>query len=119
MQLVKRRFVYTFTYRSKFGESVELKTVYDIEFRRYDDRKCTYITVKPDFGPPKRLKVVDVGITWKSLLRASEWCSSDSKNHLDTWLEMDIADDAKNNVPLVRENGVIPEQKFSTGIRNG
>ncbi len=107
--------MFTFAYTSKLGETIKLKTIYNVQFRRYDDSEYTHIIIKPDFGPSKKIKVMDVGITWKSLLCASEWCSSHSKNHTDTWFEMDIANDVKDNVPLVRDNDVIPEQKLSTG----
>lgn len=115
MQLVKRRLVYKFEYASKFGEMIELRTVYDVQFCRYDDSKYTYITVKPDFGPSKKLKVEDCGITWKSLLRASMYCSAHSQGHVDTWFEMNVAGDVHDATLLRSDADVIPEQKLSTG----
>jgi len=115
VQLVKRRLVYKFEYTSKLGETIELKTVYDVQFRRYDDSKYTYITIMPDFGPNKKLKIMDCGITWKSLLRASSYCSAHSRGHIDTWFSMDIEGDVKAGTLLRSDAGVIPEQKLSTG----
>lgn len=115
MRQVKRCFVYTFEYTSKFGETVKLETRYDVVLRRFSHSKYTYIEIRPDFGPSKKIKVVDCGITWKSLLRASEYCSAHSRGHIDTWFEMDTEQDVKNEVLLCSEGDVIPEQKLSTG----
>lgn len=118
MEQAKRCFVFTFEYTSKFGETVKLETRYDVVFRRYDDSRFTHIEVYPDFGPKKYLKVHDCGITWKSLLRASEYCSAHSKGHIDAWFEMNTEQDVKNGTLLCSVPIVIPEQKLSTGTQN-
>jgi len=107
-----------FTFRTEFtgtyGDTVTLKTIYKVLFKRYPDSRFTYVTVEPEFAPNKRLKIIDCGITWKSFFFAFMWCSGDSEGHIKEWVKMSLLQDED---PEHVENGgdcVIPDIDLST-----
>lgn len=110
--------VYRFTssIEGKGGNLATLSALYRVSFRKNDIEDYVYIVIKPDFGPAKHLRISDVGITWKSLLKAWQWCSANAMQHLATWQEMDIQEGAVGGHCVQSGAIVIPDKQLSTGL---
>ncbi|MEE8599284.1 MAG: hypothetical protein V3S69_07260 [Dehalococcoidales bacterium] len=112
-QALTRVFDFKTSYCSKFGERIELSTMYTVKLVNADGHR-TYATIATDFGPDYKKSFLDVGITWKSIFRAYQWCLKHHSRHSVVWAEMDMKPTGEEQETMVNGYEVIPVEKLST-----